>query len=311
MKKIIFILSNLICITSALYLVDINIFYDYTNIGDLIAYKSAFEAIYCVELENAFPTFTAYTGSIEPLSFVVFFIFSNINISFELFNSLLNGTLLLILLYNLRNTGVNKYFYLSILLLNFYILILFYIFIRLKIAIIFILFAYNFKNYILKKNILLFLAFLSHFQMLIFLVAQLKNINYKKNILIIILISIISILLVSIFGDFLAGKFLWYYQNNLIFPYRLISLIIIASILYKKDAEFISVSIIMLVIALLIGDQRINILYFIFLLLNINLLKMSKISFKYLFILFLSLYFDIKGILYIFSIYDGENYLSD
>ena len=113
------------------------------------------------DILNGFAAYKIYTGSTEPFSFILFYLFSQVT-EFYIANTILNFLLLWVLNNYFTKFGIKVYVWLPLVITNYYILLVGYAVLRLKIGLIF------YIIYIYNQNInAAFLSFLSHFKCLL------------------------------------------------------------------------------------------------------------------------------------------------
>jgi hypothetical protein len=267
----------------------------------------AHEAMLDKDLLSGYYEYILITGGSEPISYLIYYLLAQFT-SFNMANALLNFTLLIIMHKYFLKYNITIYIWFPFFITNYYFLVLGYVALRLKLAIIFYFYFLLYKNNIL----FILLSFLSHFQIILLLISKffykysgLKLFNLK-NILILLIIIIY-------FQSTLIDKFNFYYLINLEnknFPFKTIVFFIASIFIIKDIKKIIIIFILMFSSALILGEGRINILYFLvvldgFITNNKNML-LSKFIFASIII-----YLSIKGIDFGINWAQGIDYLTE
>lgn len=217
-------------------------------------------------LSIAFKNFMYETGSREPIYFFLTYCLSDI-INYNTFILLLNSIFLSIgFLIVKKYVEKYVYFYLVIILTDFYLYVFLSDIHRLKLALIFLLLSFYFKGKV--KYLMMLISVITHLQTIVFFICLLvinfindiKNNTMKlyKYIFIICIICFIAIL----FKEHLISK-LSYYLNIQV-PYKEIVVIVLYSIYIFsnriKDIRmyFFILSVIVFIISIFVGSDRVN-----------------------------------------------------
>lgn len=238
----------------------------YVN-GDQIAYNIAYERMFGQSLVQAYQLYFASVSSLELVHFLLIWVFSNLGIPKLLLMSTLNVVLALLVFRNLARTRLNIWFSASLVFINYYILVLFFSAERLKVAFIFFMFGLN----LIGKKKLQILAFLtsiiSHFQMIIIYAASTilmlkikrKIIMTRSQLRFFLVFSFLLTCGIYVFGEHILNKF-YYYVSYLSVTnmYKCFIFMLLSLPLTKKKLNIIASFSLLMVIALIIGDIRVN-----------------------------------------------------
>lgn len=250
------------------------------------------------------------TSNFEFITYYIFWVGSNLNLPKFVFTLILNlffYSLLFIILvrYEVR-------FFASILLLsNYYVLMLMVSAERLKISFIFILLSLIFVG--TKRYILFFLSVLGHLQNIIFIcsiiVSNLKLFLTPRTLFLCLISLSFIFFLNNVFGqnitEALIFKFYGYFQGfsfSSIYKITLMLLILLL-ILGRLDIKVITCMMTIAIGALVLGDFRINMIAFCYM---VYIIIEERKTAHPLFIIFLS-YFSIKSILFYYNIISFGN----
>ena len=301
-KGIILVLSFFLILISA------NKFNFFIEISDGLTYNQLFERLESVDLIAGYLIYIGVAA--EPFTYLLFYLFAQIS-SFLVFNNVLNVFLLFGIFYLFFVNRVNLLVSILLIISNYYILILQYGAIRLKIAVIILIFSQISENRKLIK-LYQFLAVLAHFQISImifidYLYKYFKDKNVKIDKKIFLYVGVIFFT----FSSYLTGKVSYYFSvNGILFPYK-VTFFFILSIVTLNKLKFSSISFLVLFpITLFIGEGRILLMYYF--LIIIHFVKdRNKGIFKTIFIVLISLYFSFKGIYFANSLFNNFDYFLD
>jgi hypothetical protein len=305
-----FISNGIILIISIiLILISANKFNYFIEISDGFKYNQLFESLESVDLIAGYLIYINYAA--EPFSYLLFYTFAQV-VNFLAFNNILNALLLFsIFIFFLKNK-VNLLFSVPFIISNYYILLIEYGVIRVKIAIIFLLFSYISKNRFFIQ-VYKILSALAHFQVIILILFDFlyqyfkdKNIKFDKKVILYFLI------IFFIFYNYLSNKIYYYFdEHGIIFPFKVV-LFFLFSIIILNKVKFAFISFLLLFpLALILGEGRIVMMYYF--LIIIQFVKDSnKKTLNMIFVIFISLYFSIKGLDFANSLISNYDYfLSD
>jgi len=301
-KGIILILSFFLILISA------NKFNFFIEISDGLTYNQLFERLESVDLISGYLIYLGVAG--EPFTYLLFYLFAQIS-SFLVFNNVLNVFLLFGIFYLFFVNRVNLLVSILLIISNYYILILQYGAIRLKIAVIILIFSEISKN---RKRIKLyqFLAGLAHFQISIMIFIDYLYKYFKdKNVKIDKKIFLYGGVIIFTFYSYLSVKINYYFNvNGILFPYK-VTLFFLLSIVTLNKLKFASISFLVLFsLALFIGEGRIVLMYYF--LIVIHFVKdRNKGILKTIFIILISLYFSFKGFSFANSLFNNFDYFLD
>lgn len=276
------------------------------EISDGAAYSKAYEKISSLDIIDGYENFIVYTGGAEPVSFLLFYLFSKFT-SIEVFNGILNTVLLFVIFKFLYNQRIKLFIFFPFIITNYYILILEFGVLRLKIAIIFWILSLMVKTKG-KSNLYYLFAFLSHFQMaLILFIRLLVDIIIKKNFKIKLNYVVIFLIILTFLFEKILGKFLWYFNTELYFPIKTI-LFFIPMIFVVNRLKFLSITfIIFFTLGIFIGEDRIIIILF-FLLISEYILYAKRDLIRGVVLIIYCFYFSFKGIDFALSLINKVSY---
>lgn len=308
-KQNIFSKGILLIISIILILVSANKFNYFIEISDGFVYNHLFESLESVDLIAGYLIYI--NTAAEPFSYLLFYIFAQV-VSFLAFNNILNVLLLFSIFVFFFKNRVNLFVCIPFIISNYYVLLIEYGIIRVKIAIIFLLLSYISKNRIFT-NVLKVLSALAHFQVIILILFDFlyqyfkdKNIKFDKKVMVYFL------LIFFIFFNYISNKIYYYYnEHGVIFPFKVV-LFFVFSIIILNKVKFAFISFILLFpLALVLGEGRIVLMYYF--LIIIQFVKSSdKKPLSIIFVIFISLYFSIKGLDFANSLISNYDYfLSD
>lgn len=297
---ILFSLSGLISFLSSYFL------YYYLEISDGALYSLAYERISDLDIIDGYENFFSYTGGAEPLSFLIFYLFSKVT-SIEVFNGILNTVLLFVIFKFLHKQRIKIFLFIPFVITNFYFLLLEFTTLRLKIAIIFWILSLMVKTKG-KSNLYYLFAFLSHFQMaLILFIKLLVEMVIKKKFKINLNYVIFFLIILTYLYEKILGKFLWYFNTELYFPMKTI-LFFIPMIFVVNRLKFLSITfIIFFTLGIFIGEGRLLILLF-FLMISEYLLHAKRDFVRGVILVIYCFYFSIKGIDFAISLIEKVPY---
>lgn len=299
----------LLFISLILILISANKFNYFVEISDGFVYNQLFESLESVDLIAGYLIYI--NTAAEPFSYLLFYTFAQL-VNFLAFNNILNVLLLFsIFLFFLKNR-VNLLIGIPFIISNYYVLLIEYGIIRVKIAIIFLLFSYVSKSRIFT-NVFKILSALAHFQVIILILFDFLYQYFKdKNIKINKKVMLYFLLILFIFYNYLSNKIYYYYnEHGIIFPFKVVFFFLF-SIMILNKVKFAFISFLLLFpLALVLGEGRIVLMYYF--LIIIQFVKSSnKKSSNILFVIFISLYFSIKGLDFANSLISHYDYfLSD
>ena len=278
----------------------------YLEISDGVAYSKAYERISDLDIIDGYENFIAYTGGAEPLSFLIFYLFSKFT-SIEVFNGILNTVLLFVIFKFLYNQRIKLFIFIPFVITNYYFLILEFTTLRLKIAIIFWILSLLVKTKG-KSNLYYLFAFLSHFQLaLIFFIRLLVEMLIKKNFKINLNYVIFFLIILTFLFEKILGKFLWYFNTELYFPTKTI-LFFIPMIFVVNRVKFLSITfIVFFSLGVFFGEGRLLILLF-FLMISEYLLYAKRDIVRGFVLVIYCFYFSIKGIEFAISLIEKVPY---
>lgn len=243
--------------------------------GDLVDYNFVYQQIEGINPLLSFVTYKGLIGSSELIHFILIWVFSNLGLDRVIFLSGVNALLIVSFMYAGRRFRVPYTILLFIGILSFYFAVLYTELERLKVACVFLFFAFSIKNE-KKRNFLLSLSILSHLQIAILFLGPIMAQFFKKiyrffttykfsqKFLIPLIFGVFTI---SFLGDHIMKKTIHYFQG-LDFVSLLKSFpLIVLSLLYSRNFKRSLIVLFPIIFAILIfSSNRLNILlYFVFL----------------------------------------------
>lgn len=269
----------------------------YYQFGDQASYRFFYAYVGDLDTLEWYLYWSEYTiSTTEPVYVFLSWLCSKVGISKDIYISLCNAIFVYFLINAMQLKKYNMHIIIIIIIvLNYYFLVLYFAAERLKFAILFVL-LYMLNSDKKYKDSFIFLAILSHSQILIgylsYLFKELIT-NYKK--LNIKLIFVLSILVILLLGKHILGKILFYISfDNDILELNKIALFFILALYYSQNKKETVLLFIPLSIAILfLSGDRLNIFgYFIFLYYALQVNRGINLG-----IISTSLYFSYKSIL--------------
>jgi hypothetical protein len=284
-------------------------FASFFTYSDGLAYAAAYELIEGQYPADAYLGFSLATGSAEPLSFFVFYIFSQF-VNVTLANTLLNFALILTLFLLLRKRSANLWYWAPFVLTNFYILLLGFGVLRLKIAVLLILLSWLVQD-IRMRAVLILASVLAHFQMLLLLAVFLadtlvegrRRIAWKY-------VAVLAVAIIFAKYDAIQEKVMYYAGEGFAPPYKLIVISLISLILLDRYKVALIMFGVFLPASLLVGEGRLNIMYF-FLVVHEYLLNSKRNIYKNITLVLCATYLSAKGIDFAQSLLGGYSYFEE
>lgn len=281
--------------------------------GDQINYRFFYDAAASVTFSEAFLLSAEMLDAFEPISIFVLWFGSQLGINKDIYISLLN-TLLLVLLFLFLLNHKTKPILIFLFFTNFYIIVLMTGAERLKISYIFLLMGTVLNA---KANIFYyFLAPFAHFQTSILLLSAFIGLLdkslimffgslkiYKRDALYFLIFILVMVIFYILFSTPLKSKFDSYLRNEIRLAefYQLFILAGVGLLLAKNKLKVALILITAIPIIALFGGSRVNMIFFS---LVAYILVIENRQNNILFII-LMFYFSIKSILFIGNIYSG------
>ena len=300
---------GIILIVSILFvLISSNNFDFFIEISDGFVYNQLFESLNDVDLISGYLIYINYAA--EPFTFLLFYIFAQF-VNFLVFNNCLNALLLFSVFNLFYKNRVSLLISIPFILSNYYILLIQYGAIRLKIAIIFLIISEISENRTLTR-LYRSLAVLAHFQIIIIIIFKYlyqyfkdKNVKFDKKIILYIGVFIFT------FFSYLSTKINYYFnENGMIFPYK-VTLFFLFSLIVLNKVKFATISFLLLFpLAIVLGEGRIVIMYY-FLIVIHYIKERNKKILNMVFVIFISLYFSIKGLDFAYSLVNKYDYFTN
>ncbi len=246
--------------------------------GDLSAYQKVYLVLSDLDILDGFDYYNANLSSEEYIHFVISWVGSRF-IAKDVLFSFCNAYLAFVTMSLLNTWRVSIWVGILILLTNFYFLVLYIPAERLKFGFLFLILSVKYRDKIWKAAPFAILAILAHAQIAIVMASVLLHAGGRSVfklwrrgdfmalmqwVLVLIPLAVISVSLVE---EHLISKFQTYYQMRGLEEVFRIVLFALLSIFYSQErAEAVVLFVPMIVAALLLGGDRINMLgYFLFL----------------------------------------------
>jgi hypothetical protein len=281
-------------------------FFEYT---DGQTYLLAFESLRAVSPTEAYLSFVQGTGGAELLSFLVFYIFSQFT-DIAVANNILNTILILVIFLLLRKKSANVWCWMPFLITNYYILLIGFGALRLKIAVLFLLLSWLTKSES-KRWMLVLASVLSHFQMFIPLCVFIaERFVARQSMPALKFLLILVIVILGYQYEAILGKLIYYANYLSAPPYKLIALSLISLILIDRRKTAVVMMAIFIPISFVIGDGRLNIMYII--MITHEYLSFSKRNvFKSIVLILCATYLSVKGIYFAQSLLGGYSFFEE
>jgi hypothetical protein len=284
-------------------------FASFLTYSDGERYAAAYELIEGQSPFDAYFHFKMVTGSSEPLSLLVFYILSQF-VDINQANTLLNVVLILSLFQLLRKRSVNLWCWAPFVLTNFYILLLGYGVLRLKIAVLLLVLSWLVQDNRMRWALILG-AVLAHFQMILPLAVFLADGAMARRVTASWkYVAVLAIALILFQYDAIREKVMYYVAEGFTPPYKLIALSLISLTLLDRYKMALIMLSIFLPVSLLVGDGRLNIIYF--LLVVHEYLEFSKKNvYRNLVLVLCATYLSAKGIDFAQSLLGGYDFFRE
>ena len=145
------------------------VIFGFYEVGDLDKYNQMYLMLEDQTVDTAFGLYYGLIGSMEPIHFLLTYIFSNIGVERVIFFSVSNAILAYTVSLTLFKLRIKSIFIFLFVFTNFYVIVLATELERLKFALIFLLFAFYFSSNSKIKFFCIILSFLCHIQSLVLL----------------------------------------------------------------------------------------------------------------------------------------------
>jgi hypothetical protein len=299
----------LACVLTFIVYVAGESFASFFTYSDGKIYAAAYELIKGQYLADAYLSFTLATGSAEPVSFLFFYMFSQF-VDIVVANTLLNVALILALFLLLRKRSANLWCWAPFVLTNFYILLLGFGIMRLKIAVLLLVLSWLVQDHRMRWALIL-AAVLAHFQMILPLAVFLADaLVARRRTATLKYIAVLAIALILSQYDAIREKVMYYSGEVFTLPYKLIMLSLISLILLDRYKIVLIMFSVFLPISLLVGDGRLNIIYF--LLVVHEYLEFSKRNvYRNILLVLCAAYLSVKGIDFAQSLLGGYSFFEE
>lgn len=282
----------------------------YVN-GDQESYTLFYDNVINYELIEGYAYYRSFLGAAEPVYYFLVWSFSRIlekNLFFSLLNSLV-GVLLLRWMLLKRVSFV----VIGLMAINFYLMVIFFSAERLKVGFLFIMLLPWFGQ--MWRNLLVLLSVFSHLQLFLLLVARqfyllldgvlrlLKG-RMKKHILTIFAASFLLLIALGPIFPYLLSKLSIYYDASHSFLgfFKAVFFLLLTTVyMHGRKAKFevICMHLPIVVSTLIVGGERLIILSFvIFMYYALQIRRGLNLG-----VVFLSLYYAIKGLAFLQSVF--------
>lgn len=299
----------LACVLTLIVYVAGESFASFFTYSDGQVYATAYELIEGQYLADAYLSFTLTTGSAEPISFLFFYIFSHF-VNIFVANTLLNVALILAIFVLLRKKSANLWCWAPFVLTNFYILLLGFGVLRLKIAVLLLVLSWLVQDYRMRWALIL-AAVLAHFQMILPLAVFLADaLVARRHTVALKCVAVLAIALIFAQYDAIREKVIFYAGEDFTPPYKLIVLSLISLIILDRYKMALIMLGVFLPASLMVGDGRLNIIYF-FLIVHEYLCFSRRDIYKSIVIVLCAIYLSAKGIDFSQSLLGGFNFFEE
>jgi hypothetical protein len=283
--------------------------------GDSIPYANAYVAVFGQNLVDGLLVYTSTVSSVEPVHYLIIWTTSNLGIDKNLVTAIANSILAYLMMRVFLQWRVSLYVALAIVFTNFYVLVLYFAAERLKFGFIFLMLSLLYCRERKLSAAFAMTAVLAHSQNILIYVgtlfssvitdvsASLKTGRFRlKKVLLLVLIIAVSVGSLNLIEEYLSLKFEYYNvaaQENSFFDLWKILVFLLLTLRYTTDRlNVISTFFILLLVATLVGPDRINMIaycFFMFYALQYN----SGVNAG---VILTTLYFGIKSIYFILDI---------
>ena len=282
--------------------------------GDQVHYRQFYSDISEVGFFEAFAMAYFYLASIEPLSIFILWTDSLLDIPKDIYISFFNAVLAVSLIKLFEKYKV-KWYVILLLLSNYYLLVLFTGAERLKFAyLILIISLLSNKKYI--KN-LIYLSPIAHLQSILLIAPKMilsfyqSNLRKKRRLFrnaLSVALYIILFFSLYILKDGILRKFYYYYNSSwdILQIFQLFVLSIVYLIITKNYKQSLLIFIPLFLLAMIIGNDRVNMIGFTFI--TFLLMRLDKL--KHPLYIALLLYFVVKAYFLLLNIINfGEGWV--
>ncbi len=287
----------------------------YTN-GDQEHYIRAYEGLADRNLLEGFLFYNGALSSGEFVHFILSWILSG-HVEKNIFIATSNAILAYFTSKLLIKWNVNLLVIFSIVVLNFYFIVLYTGAERLKFGVLFMIISFYYFEHTKRFILFSIIAVLAHTQILIVYLSMIfyfySNqlfivMNYQKIKKIALYILVLSILIFVVIYDQLIKKFLGYLDIKPITELFQWFVLLIMSLYYSKDrSQTFMVFLALAVVILLVGGMRVNMLaYLAFLYYGLQYNRGVNIG-----VISMSMYFFVKSIPFVYAIFEHGNGFSD
>ena len=304
-----FLYFVLACVLSIIVYVAGERFASFFTYSDGQIYAAAYELIVGQYPADAYLSFTLATGSAEPISFLFLYIFSQFT-NIYVANTSLNIALVLALFVLLRKRSANLWCWAPFALTNFYILLLGFGVLRLKIAVLLLVLSWLVQDHRMRWALILASVF-AHFQMILPLAVFLADaLMARRRKVLLKYVAVLAIVLIFVQYEAIREKVVYYAGGSLTPPYKLIVLSLISLIVVDRYIMALIMLGVFLPVSLLVGDGRLNIIYF-FLIVYEYISFSRRNVYKNIVLVFCATYLSAKGFDFSQSLLGGYNFFEE
>jgi len=285
-------------------------------LGDQKHYRELYALFSNTDFTSILLVAPSVIGSSEPVSLFILWIGSSLSIDKDIYISFWNAVLLFGL-FKLARKNRFGVFFITLLLTNFYVVVLLTGAERLKFSFIFIVYFYLFSERKFISWFLLILAVFSHFQTLLFIfglcvyrflrivmrMVFLTKLNYKLMFSI-VPVSIVFIVFIVFFGNDVSQKISYYIRAGSFFDLvKLLIFLPVAFLSARRRFDMLLMIVVFFPVVYLLGGDRVNMIVFMLVLFNLIIERKANAPF----FLLLMIYFSLKSIEFIINIFSYGN----
>jgi len=285
-------------------------FESFMTFSDGAIYLAAYDQLKGEAIDEAYIIFTLGTGSSEPISFLVYYLFAQV-VDLSTANWILNVALFMTLSRFLQSRGVDRRAWGPFVITNFYILLLGFGVLRLKIAVILLVWSWMAKTQQQRWSLRI-ASVLAHLQMSLPLaVSMIYDLSEKRSRLghIRYVIGLVAVLGV-VFAGAIQEKLNFYLQQDFGFPFKMLGIFVASLFLLDRRRMALVIFGVFFPMALAVGDTRLNIIY-VMLILGEYLTNSRRTQLRTAVLLLAGAYLSLKGLDFARSLIEGYNFFED
>jgi hypothetical protein len=256
----------------------------YYVIGDQAKYTFTYEGLAALDFADGYEFYFNFTGGREPFYFLIVWLSSGWGIDKNIVMALSNALLAMFAMKLFAKWKTSVFVAMAIIISNFYMVVLYFAAERLKFAVLFFVISLLYVDSGKRFYALVAMAVTSHFQMLLLYVSMLFNrmssavirllresrLSIKWILIYTAVLAALAVLGHSIMVEYIIPKSIYYAKqasDKGVLELLRVVLFLILSLWYSSDKkETVFVFIPLIVAALIVGGDRINMFgYFVFL----------------------------------------------